>query len=170
MRKRMTRLLAGITLVLGVSLGGAPSVWAQDLTVGLGIPITSLDPHFANNSPNKAVARHFFEALVAFDEKLNVVPALATFFGGQEPGQDVLAQGGVVAFFVFAVSAGIRKAQALGEPGPGKHLPGGCLGVAEVVGQGHEGAAGGIVNDPMLLGDVFAITTQAGMNIVIGGL
>jgi hypothetical protein len=33
------------------------SVWAQDLTVGLGIPITSLDPHFANNSPNKAVAR-----------------------------------------------------------------------------------------------------------------
>ena len=77
-KKRMTQLLAGITLVLGVSLGGATSVWAQDLTVGLGIPITSLDPHFANNSPNKAVARHFFEALVAFDEKLNVVPALAT--------------------------------------------------------------------------------------------
>lgn len=62
-RKRMTRLLAGITLVLGVSLGGAPSVWAQDLTVGLGIPITSLDPHFANNSPNKAVARHFLRRL-----------------------------------------------------------------------------------------------------------
>lgn len=61
---------------LGLALQGPAA--AQDLTVGLGIPITSLDPHFANNSPNKAVARHFFEALIAFDEKLELVPALAT--------------------------------------------------------------------------------------------
>ena len=26
--------------------------------------IIAVDPHFANNSPNKAVARHFFEALL----------------------------------------------------------------------------------------------------------
>ncbi|HEX3171340.1 MAG TPA: ABC transporter substrate-binding protein, partial [Burkholderiales bacterium] len=51
---------------------------AEDLTVGLSSPITSLDPHFANNSPNKAVARHFFQALLQFDEKLEVAPALAT--------------------------------------------------------------------------------------------
>jgi peptide/nickel transport system substrate-binding protein len=59
-------------------VAATPAAHAQDLTIGLGIPITSLDPHFANNSPNKAVARHFFEALVAFDEKLDLVPALAT--------------------------------------------------------------------------------------------
>jgi peptide/nickel transport system substrate-binding protein len=53
-------------------------VWAQDLTIGLGIPITSLDPHFANSSANKGVARHFFEALLQFDEKLELAPALAT--------------------------------------------------------------------------------------------
>ena len=51
---------------------------AEDLTVGLSSPITSLDPHFANNSPNKAVSRHFFQALLQFDEKLEVAPALAT--------------------------------------------------------------------------------------------
>jgi peptide/nickel transport system substrate-binding protein len=56
----------------------APGALAQDLTIGLGIPITSMDPHFANNSPNKAVARHFYEALVTFNEKLDIVPALAT--------------------------------------------------------------------------------------------
>lgn len=55
----------------------APAL-AEDLTVGLSSPITSLDPHFANNSPNKAVARHFFQALLQFDEKLEVAPALAT--------------------------------------------------------------------------------------------
>src|SRR5665213_3631654 len=67
--------LAYLALSLGLLSG---PVLAQDLTVALGIPITSLDPHYANNSPNKAVARHFFEALVQFDDKLNVVPALAT--------------------------------------------------------------------------------------------
>lgn len=65
------------SLALGLALLAPPAA-AQDLTVGLGSPITSLDPHYANNSPNKAVARHFFEAMIAFDEKLDLVPALAT--------------------------------------------------------------------------------------------
>src|SRR3954467_10315485 len=64
-------------LALGMTLHAVPAA-AQDLSVGLGVPITSLDPHFANNSPNKAVARHFFEAMIAFDDKLELVPALAT--------------------------------------------------------------------------------------------
>ena len=64
-------------LVTGLALHAAPAP-AQDLAVGLGSPITSLDPHYANNSPNKAVARHFFEALIAYDDKLDLVPALAT--------------------------------------------------------------------------------------------
>ncbi len=64
-------------LALGLALHAAPAA-AQDLAVGLGSAITSLDPHYANNSPNKALARHFFEAMIAFDEKLDLVPALAT--------------------------------------------------------------------------------------------
>ena len=64
-------------LALGLAFPAIP-VAAQDLAVGLGSPITSLDPHYANISPNKAVARHFFEALIAFDDKLDLVPALAT--------------------------------------------------------------------------------------------
>src|SRR5665213_2486660 len=67
--------LAYLALSLGLLSG---PVLAQDLTVALGIPITSLDPHYANNTPNKAVARHFFEALIQFDDKLDLVPALAT--------------------------------------------------------------------------------------------
>jgi peptide/nickel transport system substrate-binding protein len=71
--------LAFVALFLTVASSAAsPVARAQDLTIGLGIPITSMDPHFANNSPNKAVARHFFEALMAFDEKLDIVPLLAT--------------------------------------------------------------------------------------------
>jgi len=61
----------------GFTLHAAP-VAAQDLAVGLGSAITSLDPHYANNSPNKALARHFFEAMIAFDDKLDLVPVLAT--------------------------------------------------------------------------------------------
>src|SRR5690606_27676739 len=62
---------------IGAAMPSA-SAWAEDLSIALGSSITSLDPHFANNSPNKAVARHFFEALIAFDPDTNLVPALAT--------------------------------------------------------------------------------------------
>lgn len=75
-RFRRSFMILGIATGLTAALA-QPAV-AQDLSVGLAVPITSIDPHFSNSSANKAVARHFFEALVAFDEKLNVVPALAT--------------------------------------------------------------------------------------------
>src|SRR4051794_22085655 len=76
MVRRLTCFFA-IALTLVFSAIPAQSR-AEDLTVGLSSPITSLDPHFANNSPNKAVARHFFQALLQFDGKLEVAPALAT--------------------------------------------------------------------------------------------
>ena len=74
--KRLLNYFFASMLALAFS-SMAPAL-AEDLTVGLSSPITSLDPHFANNSPNKAVARHFFQALLQFDEKLEVAPALAT--------------------------------------------------------------------------------------------
>jgi len=78
MLKRIHGVLARALLWTVIGIGAAAPAWAQDLTIGLGASITSLDPHFANNSPNKAVARHFFEALLRFDEKLEVAPALAS--------------------------------------------------------------------------------------------
>ncbi|MDB5809323.1 MAG: family 5 extracellular solute-binding protein [Betaproteobacteria bacterium] len=74
---RWLRLFLAFVLVWS-TLGAHVAKAAEDLTIGLSAPITSLDPHFANNSPNKAVARHFFQALLQFDEKLEVAPALAT--------------------------------------------------------------------------------------------
>ena len=77
MTHRFCKLLVHTVIVLCMAIGAAARGAEQDLTIGLSAAITSLDPHFANNSPNKAVARHFFEALLKFDEKLEVVPALS---------------------------------------------------------------------------------------------
>jgi peptide/nickel transport system substrate-binding protein len=50
---------------------------AQDLTVGLSTPITTLDPHFHNLSPNNSMARHVFETLIKTDEAQRPLPGLA---------------------------------------------------------------------------------------------
>jgi peptide/nickel transport system substrate-binding protein len=50
---------------------------AQELVIGLSTPITTLDPHFHNLSPNNAMAKHVFEALVAQDEQQRLKPGLA---------------------------------------------------------------------------------------------
>lgn len=56
----------------------AVSSHAADLTVGLSTPITSLDPHFHNLTPNNSMARHVFETLIKQDEKqTTLLPGLA---------------------------------------------------------------------------------------------
>ncbi len=51
---------------------------AADLTIGLSSPITSLDPHFHNLTPNNQIARHVFETLIKQDEKQTaLLPGLA---------------------------------------------------------------------------------------------
>ena len=50
---------------------------AADLTVGLSTPVTSLDPHFHNLTPNNSLARHVFEPLIRTDESQRLQPALA---------------------------------------------------------------------------------------------
>ncbi len=49
----------------------------QELTLALSTPITSLDPHYHNLSPNNAIGRHFFDTLIGTDEFQNLVPGLA---------------------------------------------------------------------------------------------
>ena len=53
------------------------SAYAADLTVGLSTPITSLDPHFHNLTPNNSLGRHVFETLIRQDEKQTMLPGLA---------------------------------------------------------------------------------------------
>ena len=52
--------------VLALALGA--SAHAADLTIGLSTPVTSLDPHFHNLTPNNSLDRHVFETLVKQDE------------------------------------------------------------------------------------------------------
>jgi peptide/nickel transport system substrate-binding protein len=54
------------------------AAWAQDLTIGLGASVTSIDPHFHNLSPNSNIARHIFDRLIHTDEKQRQTPGLAT--------------------------------------------------------------------------------------------
>ena len=65
-----------ITVFLA-SLLIAAAAHAADLTIGLATPITSLDPHFHNLTPNNSLARHVFEPLIKTDESQRLQPALA---------------------------------------------------------------------------------------------
>ncbi len=51
---------------------------AADLTLGVQVEPTALDPHFANVDTNNAVALHFFTPLVVRNERLEPKPGLAT--------------------------------------------------------------------------------------------
>ncbi|MCM0018960.1 MAG: ABC transporter substrate-binding protein [Tagaea sp.] len=50
---------------------------AQELTVGLGLNVTSIDPHFHNTTPNLNVAAQIFDRLVHTDAAQKPVPGLA---------------------------------------------------------------------------------------------
>ena len=54
-----------------------PMAAAQDLTVAVGAPVTSIDPHFHNLSPNNAMAEQLFEGLFGTDSRARVVNELA---------------------------------------------------------------------------------------------
>jgi peptide/nickel transport system substrate-binding protein len=75
---RIWRRLAAAAVVIAVPLGVS---FAQgnnnELIVALSTPITSLDPHFHNLTPNNGLARHVFENLIATDEVQNLKPGLA---------------------------------------------------------------------------------------------
>jgi peptide/nickel transport system substrate-binding protein len=63
-------------LFLLLALVAGP-VSAQELSIALSTPITSLDPHFHNLSPNNGMSKHFFDPLVKQDEQQNLKPGLA---------------------------------------------------------------------------------------------
>jgi peptide/nickel transport system substrate-binding protein len=66
-------------LVVAFAVTIAPALaTAQDLAIGLGANVTSIDPHFHNLSPNSAVATHIFDRLILKDEQQRLMPGLAT--------------------------------------------------------------------------------------------
>lgn len=74
----MTRLrLAATAALLLAAPALAVPVTAQQITMGVGSPVTSLDPHFHNFGPNNAVASMLFGTLLEQDLDARLVPGLA---------------------------------------------------------------------------------------------
>jgi peptide/nickel transport system substrate-binding protein len=67
---------AATAAVSAFALAGGAA--AQTLNMGVGSPVTSLDPHFHQLSPNNAVSDMIFDKLVETDEKARNIPGLAT--------------------------------------------------------------------------------------------
>ncbi|MGE0718683.1 MAG: ABC transporter substrate-binding protein, partial [Alphaproteobacteria bacterium] len=66
-----------LAAAVAVALTGAP-VEAQEIVLGIGSTVTSVDPHFHNHTPNTNLSAHIFDTLVMQDEKQQLVPGLAT--------------------------------------------------------------------------------------------
>ncbi len=62
------------TFIFGAALHAAA---AQSLTIGIGDPVTSIDPHFLNSPTNKNVLCNIFDGLTDADETIKIIPALA---------------------------------------------------------------------------------------------
>jgi peptide/nickel transport system substrate-binding protein len=62
---------------------GAPA--AQSLTMAVGAPVTSLDPHYHQLGPNNAAADMIFDRLVHTDAQARLIPGLATEWRAVEP-------------------------------------------------------------------------------------
>lgn len=67
--------IAAVAMVLGLQCAGAR---AADLTIGLNVTPTSMDPHFHYVSQNSSPLSHVLETLVAMEGDRSLSPALAT--------------------------------------------------------------------------------------------
>ncbi|MBP0493259.1 ABC transporter substrate-binding protein [Roseomonas indoligenes] len=68
-------LLAGLPVAL-TAQAPAPAA-GRSLTIGVGTPPTSVDPHFHNNGPNNSLTMQIFDRLVDRDARARPVPGLA---------------------------------------------------------------------------------------------
>ena len=64
-------LLAALAALLSLS------AVAQELSIALSTPVTTMDPHFHNLTPNNSIAKHLFETLVHQDDQQVLKPGLA---------------------------------------------------------------------------------------------
>ena len=79
MSNRLVKAALGLGVAASLMLGAAsPRAWAQDLVIGVGGNVTSIDPHFHNLAPNNSVALHIFDRLIVQDEQQRLTPGLVT--------------------------------------------------------------------------------------------
>ena len=71
------RALSLRNLALAGVLSLVAPAHAQNLTMGVGAPVTSIDPHFHQLSPNNAVAGMIFDRLINTDSQARMIPGLA---------------------------------------------------------------------------------------------
>ena len=70
-------MMRGVALMTAAALLAAP-VAAQEISVGLGTAVTSIDPHFHNLASNIKISIHVFDRLVDQDERQRAIPGLAS--------------------------------------------------------------------------------------------
>jgi peptide/nickel transport system substrate-binding protein len=75
---RLFLRLAGLLFFAAGLAGGAAAAQAQELTMGMGGNVTSIDPHFHNLAPNNNIASHIFDRLIHQDAQQRLAPGLAT--------------------------------------------------------------------------------------------
>lgn len=80
-RRLLAAAPAAVAFALGlVGAGFLPAAHAagpDELVIALATPITALDPHFHNLTPNNGLSKHVFENLIRMDESQNLRPGLA---------------------------------------------------------------------------------------------
>ncbi|MBL8672494.1 MAG: ABC transporter substrate-binding protein, partial [Alphaproteobacteria bacterium] len=74
---RAGRSAAVAAFGIGAAVAAPHASGAQELSIGFGAAVTSMDPHFHNLGPNNMLALHVFDALVHQDEQQKLVPGLA---------------------------------------------------------------------------------------------
>ncbi len=79
MNKALRRLLVALPTLIAIGAG------AQELRIGMGADVTSMDPHFVNLLPNANIAEHVFEKLVTTDADSRLVPGLAESWRAVDP-------------------------------------------------------------------------------------
>jgi peptide/nickel transport system substrate-binding protein len=81
MAGRLRRLVT-VCFAAAALAGGAN---AQELRIGLGADVTSMDPHFVNLFPNNNIAEHVFEKLITLDADSRLIPGLAESWKAVDP-------------------------------------------------------------------------------------
>ena len=83
----MIRRLAAAGLFAAGFAASAPAAAqsTSELVVALAAPLSSLDPHFHNLTPNNSLAKHVFENLISTDSNYNLKPGLAESWRTLDP-------------------------------------------------------------------------------------
>ena len=72
--KRNIKFIIGVFLSMVLACGTAA---ALDITIGMKLEPSSIDPHYHNLGPNNGIVRHIFDRLINMDEKQRLLPGLA---------------------------------------------------------------------------------------------